>query len=226
MKQNILLIFLPIFLLIFAGFSVSAQITETSDGKVKSVQTKPKTEIDIATVDFKNFTFPDLYTGKSAKSFTLKNGQFRIGKQANERVFTLRKTYNFDITRDGKNEAINHIFAEICNPKCESQSLFYVYTISENQPKVIWKIATGANNLCGLKAVSFKIREIILEVFGNCLIQNDLIKPDNSKTNSGNVTRFSFSFENGLFVADSKEIITSTEKYSIEYRPKITFGEQ
>ena len=226
MKQNVLLIFLPIFLLFFAGFSVSAQITATSDGKVANTnQTKPKAEIDIANVDFKNFTFPDLFAGKIVKNFTLKNGQFRNGKQANDRVFTLRKTYYFDITGDAKNEAITQIFAETCNINCESQSLFYVHTIVNNQPKLIWKIATGTNDLCGLKSVAFKIKEIALETFGNCTTEIDLIKPGKSNDNSVSFTRFNFSLKDGVFAATTKVVAPLLEKFNIEYRPKITFGE-
>jgi hypothetical protein len=228
MKHNILLIFLPI---IFACFSVSAQITATSDGKVTNTnQTKPKAEIDIATIDFKNFTFPDLFTGKTVKTFTLKNGQYRNGKQSSERVFTLRKTYYFDITGDAKNEAITQIFAESCNINCESQSLFYVHTIVNNQPKLIWKIATGTNELCGLKSVSFKIKEIALESFGECAAEMDLIKPsvDSKKpnNNAANFTRFTFLLKDGVFAATTKDISPLQEKFSVEYRPKIRFGEQ
>jgi hypothetical protein len=232
MKLTFITIFLSILSLIFGNFSAQAQVRSSSSGKVTKTdnQTTP-TNTDITKVDFTNFTFPDLFAGKTEKSFTLKNGQFRASKLSNARVFTLRKTYYFDITGDEKDEAITQIIAETCTINCESQSLFYVHTIENNQPKLIWKIATGTAELGGLKSVNFNIKEIVLETFGNVSLDNSLIKSNvdikkTVKVQTIDFTKFVFSLSDKGFASTSKETLPLKEKYTAEYRPQISFGSQ
>ena len=122
------------------SFSTKAQIRVNANGTVinSNSNNKPVVKlppIDIKKVDFKNFAYAELLTGTGDKNFILTNGQYRSKKSLSQRVYTLRKTYYFDITGDEKDEAITLILAEGCGDDCDSHNLFYVIqliTISLN----------------------------------------------------------------------------------------------
>ncbi len=236
MKLTFLLIILSIFSLNCGSFSSKAQTSASSEVKVGNSNTnQPKSNVkanslDISTVDFKNFSFPDLFGGKTQKTFTLKKGQFRNGKLSTDRVYTWRKSYFFDITGDGKDESVTHIIAEGCGKDCDSHSLFYVHTVENNQPKLIWKIALGSEALGGLKSVNFNNKEITLEAFGSCTLKDGLISAaydgkDPKQILPSNYTRFVFNLSDSFFSETDKVVLAFTEKTIADYRPKISFGE-
>lgn len=227
------LLFLAIILSILAAgcnsLSTEAQIRASSNDTVSNKNQSSRTNtLDISTVDFKNFSFPDPASGKTEKSFTLKNGV--SGKKGVTPVFTLRKTYYFDITGDERDEAISHIIADGCQVGCESSQLFFVHTAEENKPKLLWKIAVSGDTTGGLKAVNFKVNEIVLEVFGESALDNWLVKSNidlkkNPKLKTNNYTRFVFSGgENGFMPTDKDIIPLTTYIDFLEYRPQISFG--
>jgi hypothetical protein len=237
MKQIFLLIFIAFFSLNCGNFSTKAQIRATSNGQVgnnnQNNQTTSKTPVktDITKFDFKNFTYPDLFDGNAEKSFTLKNGRFGDAKQSGSHVYTLRKTYYFDLTGDENDEAITHILVEGCGEGCDSHSLFYIHTVEDQQPKLIWKMATGSEALGGLKSAAFKNKEIVLESFGNCIIQDALITANYDQKIPRNIiptayTRFVFSLTENAFTQTSKDILPLLDKDIAGYRAQISFGEQ
>ena len=232
-------IFIPliIFSALAAGcvhVSTDAQIRASNNGKVTVPNSNMKTPnrrkdpIDLRKIDFKNFTFPD-FSGLESKTFTLKNG-ISQGSQTQPN-YKLRKTYFFDLTDDDEDEAVSHIIADGCQMGCESSNLFYVYTADDRQSKLLWKIAIGGNVLGGLKAANFKVNEIVMEVFGDCNIENGIIKPkidmkNNSRMRTSNYTRFVFSGGEAGFSQTGKEVIPLTTNIDFtEYRAQIRFGD-
>jgi hypothetical protein len=235
MKLCFLVILLTFFSYGCGSFSTEAQIRLSANGKVANTNNnqanskiKPKT-VDVSTVDFNNFTYPDFTGGKVDKNFTLKNGKSE--KKAGEPSYYARKTYYFDLTGDEKDEAITQIMAEGCQISCDPRSLFYVHTMENNQPKLLWKIATGVDELGGLKSVNFKVNEIVLESFGDCTLENWWTKPSidvkkNPKLKASNYTRFVFSLVENGFTQTSRDIIPLGYTNFLEYRPQISFGKQ
>lgn len=233
-------IFIP--LIIFSVFAAGcvhvktdAQISASNTGKViktnsnQSTPNRRKDPIDLAKVDFKNFTFPD-FGGISEKTFTLKNGA--SGNNPALPTYKLRKTYYFDLTGDDEDEAVSHIIAEGCQMGCESSNLFYIYTADEKEAKLLWKIAVGGNALGGLKAANFKANEIVMEVFGDCGIEKGIIKPQvdmkkNTRLRTTNYTRFVFTGGDDGFAQTGKDLLPLTTSVDFtEYRAQISFGEQ
>jgi hypothetical protein len=180
-------------------------------------------------VDFANYTFPEFRLGQTEKSFTLKNGA--SSEKEVFPKFTLRKTYYFDLTGDRRDEAVSHIIAEGCQLGCEKSNLFYIYTSENKQPKLLWKIATGGNVLGGLKWANFAIDEITMEVFGDCQVENQVIKPEvdvkkNADLKTTNYTRFVFSKKGNDFVQTSRDLLPLTANVDFtEFRPQISFGD-
>ena len=217
------------------SFSTKAQIRVNANGTVifSNSNNKPVVKlppIDIKKVDFKNFAYPELLTGTADKNFILTNGQYRSKKSLSQRVYTLRKTYYFDITGDEKDEAITLILAEGCGEGCDSHNLFYVYTVENNQLKLIWQIATGAEALGGLKSAAFKNKQIVLELFGNCTIDKSLISARFDPKNPKKIlltdfTRFVFSFKDNVFSYSTKELLPLQVKNITGYNFQISFGE-
>jgi len=233
-------IFIPV--IIFSVFAVGcvhvrsdAQVRAANTGKVvvtnsnKSTPYRKKSSLNLTTVDFKNFTFTD-FGGINEKTYTLKNGVSDSKNAAP--AYKLRKTYYFDLTGDEEDEAVSHIVADGCQMGCDSSNLFYVYTADGKQPKLLWKIAVGGNTLGGLKAANFKSNEIVMEVFGNCAIENGIIKPEidmkqNTRMKTNTYTRFVFTGGEDGFSQTSKDIMPLTSNIDFtEYRVKIGFGEQ
>ena len=220
-----------IFLLFAAGcgkFNTKAQIRASNTGSVKTGNSNKTPVLDISSVDFKNFTFPE-FDGSPEKTFTLKNGASE-NKNTSQK-YTLRKTYYFDLTGDERDEAISHIIADGCRMGCESSSLFYIHTADGNQPKLLWKIATGGDALSGLRVVNFKLKTIILEAFGECWNDNGVIKPNvdlkkNAQLKTTSYTRFEFALGENGFMQRAKTILPLPAKTDIvRYRPQISFGE-
>jgi len=216
-------------------FSARAQIQASSNRTVSPTngnQTNPDAKTDprdITAFDFKNFTYPDFSGGKVEKTFTLKNGS--AGRQTAPLNYVLRKTYYFDLTGDRQNEAISQVLVEGCAMECDSRSLFYIYTAEKNQPKLLWKIATGLAEAGGLKAIAFNRREIVLEAFGDCALDGWLVKPNpgiikNPKLKTITYTRFVFSRAAGGYLLESRDVLPLGDTNITAHRPQIQFGEQ
>jgi len=231
MKLSFLVV---IFLIVTAGcgkIQTEAQIRATGNGAVNSNNGPTKVNtLDISTIDFKNFTFPDFSDGKVEKTFTLKAGETE-SKGAFSR-YSLRKTYYFDLTGDERDEAINHILADDCEFGCVPSNLFYIYTTDNNQPKLILKVATGGAAPGALKSAGFKVKEVVLETFGDCSFANGLIKPTTDLKKKAafkpsNYTRFVFALGENGFLQATRDVLPLTDITNIaEYRPQISFGEQ
>ncbi len=221
--------------LICGGVCVTAAQSTTGSrngGVTNKKPTDPKTSKPISgitKIDFRNFTYPLPSVGNLPKSVTLKNGT--SGKKDGAPNFTLRKTYYFDLTGDNEDEAITQIIADGCQMGCESSSLFYVHTAENDQAKLLWKIAIGGDILGGLKAAHFRVKEFVIETFGNCSLEDWLIKPNidlqkNPKVTTNNYSRFVFSYEKGSFASAEKTVLPLESNYNTaSYRPKISFGE-
>ncbi len=233
MKLCLFVILLTVFSCGGGSFLTTAQIRTSSDGKVVNTnqsnsKTKVKT-IDVSKIDFKNFTYPDFSGGTVEKTFTLKNGKSE--KKVGAPSYYVRKTYYYDLTGDAKVEAVTHIMAESCQVSCDPRSLFYVYTMEKNQPKLLWKIATGMDEFGGLKTINFKVEEIILETFGDCSLENWWTKPvmdvkNNPQMKASNYTRFVFSLGANGFTQSNRDLLPLAATNFLKYRPQISFGKQ
>lgn len=233
-------IFIPV--IIFSVFAAGcvhieteAQIRASNTGRVVVTNTNKPTPrprrntLEMSSVDFKNFTFPD-FGGSDEKTFTLRNGASE--KKYVEAKYTLRKTYYFDLTGDEEDEAVSHIIADGCQMGCEQSHLFYVHTADGRKPKLLWKIAVGGNVLGGIKSAHFAANEIVMEVFGDCAIENGIIRPEvdlkkNPRLRTNSFTRFVFTGGENGFAPTGKVILPLISEIDFtEYKVQINFGEQ
>jgi len=235
MKLLIPVIIFSVFAAGCGEIRTDAQIRASNTGAVntrpQSTPTPTKTAaLQLSKVDFKNFTFPGFAVGTTEKPFTLKNG---FSEDPNVfPKYTLRRTYYFDLTGDRQDEAVSHIMVEGCQMGCSRSNLFYIHTADGNEPRLLWKIATGGDVLGGLKSVNFQIDQVLIEVFGNCTVENEVIKPEvdlqkNAKLKTTNYTRFVFTNSGGGYTQTAREVLPLVANIDfLEYRPQISFGKQ
>jgi hypothetical protein len=104
----------------------------------------------IRDVDFMNFTYPKLPTGKcSMNKVRVKDGKY--GSTANFKPRTTPRggcwevsvgpVQYGDVTGDGQEEAIVVIYAEVGGT--ESANDVFVYSLGRGHPVLLWKFATG-----------------------------------------------------------------------------------
>lgn len=144
--------------------------TRTEQGARGTNESKAKSPI--RQVDFKNFTYPRLPTGKcSMAEVHLVNGKYN----APEGIAGTRPavdcwsvalgpiTYG-DVTSDGEEEAIVELYAEAGGT--EASEDVYIYTLKGGNAQLLWKFATGDRADGGLRHVTAENGKLVVELFG------------------------------------------------------------
>lgn len=150
--------------------TASGPLTKTEQSESKSNESQPKSPI--RQLDFKNFTYPKLSTGKcSMAEVSLVNGKYN----APEGIAGTRPavdcwsvdlgpiTYG-DVTGDGEEEAIVELYAEAGGT--EASEDVYIYTLQGGNPILLWKFATGDRADGGLRRIAAENGQLLVELFG------------------------------------------------------------
>ena len=150
--------------------TASGPLSRPQQSEPKSNKAQPKSPI--RQVDFKNFTYPKLPTGKcSMAEVHLVNGKYN----APEGVAGTRPavdcwsvvlepiTYG-DLTGDGDEEAIVELYAEAGGT--EASEDVYIYTLKGGNAELLWKFATGDRADGGLRRIAAENGELVVDLFG------------------------------------------------------------
>lgn len=123
----------------------------------------------IRAVDFYNFTYPlpsDL-ADRHQKKFKLKQGKLLETRfpdgGVNEMGIFLEELVYGDVTGDSTEEAI--LFMSILTGGSAIPGILYVYTLQNNQPKLLWKTTTGDRADEGFKDAFAKDGRLAVELF-------------------------------------------------------------
>jgi hypothetical protein len=117
-------------------------------------------------VDFRNFTFPGIFE----KHITLRQGKSTIKTKYCETQYELDDVIYRDLTADGQEDAVVSIDDfQACGSSCRSSD-FYVYTIKNNRPSLLWKFSSGCQGAGGLKDFHISGRSLVFELFGKTRI--------------------------------------------------------
>ena len=123
----------------------------------------------IRKVDFQNFTFPWTKEQGAPGHFTLKNGEkAKVGDQESGAV--LGPIEFGDVTNDGQEEALIHIFP-VTGGNC-SCDMVYVYTVNKGVPKLLWNFDTWDRAQGGFKRAYAENGDLIIELFGDDKYEN------------------------------------------------------
>jgi hypothetical protein len=144
--------------------------TNPNQSEPRSNKSQPKSPI--RQVDFKNFTYPKLPTGKCSMSeVRLINGRYDApadiaGKRPTVDCWSVALgpiTYG-DVTGDGEEEAIVELYAEAGGT--EASEDIYLYTLKGGNAALLWKFATGDRAEGGLRRIAAESGELVVELFG------------------------------------------------------------
>jgi hypothetical protein len=204
-KQNVLLV-IYFSAITFAFSACQKSLTENSQMQSQSVVSPtPDENLLIRKIDFKNFTYP---TQLDNGSFTLTNGEEPFG-QMKDIAFKLENIQYADLTNDREDEAIIHISIEYGGSDKSGQ--FYVYTVENNKPKILWHVVSGYGAEGELKRVYAENSKLIVELFGNNkFVQDTGFKFPNQEVIPKNrccpttFTKFTFKWNGDKFMLDEK----------------------
>jgi hypothetical protein len=144
--------------------------TRPNQSEPRANKSQPKSPIH--QIDFKNFTYPKLPTGKCSMSeVRLINGRYDApadvaGKHPAVDCWSVvlgAVTYG-DVTGDGEEEAIVELYAEAGGT--EASEDVYIYTLKGGNAELLWKFATGDRAEGGLRRIAAENGELIVELFG------------------------------------------------------------
>lgn len=205
-KQIFLLITILILVLTFAYSACQNSLNKNNQAQTQfEHSTTPEEKLLIRKIDFKNFTYPDK-TGKNI--FTLTNGEEPFG-QMKDIAFSLKGIEYADLTNDKQDEAIIHILVQY---GAGSSGLFYIYTLENNKPKILWYAESGYGAEGELKRVYAENNKLIVELFGtNKFIENtgEFKFPDRKDVPKDlccptDFTKFRFKWNGEKFVIEGK----------------------
>lgn len=125
-------------------------------------------------IDFKNFTYPTLPTGKCSKLSgvrvrdgkygTIENFSPRVAPRAGCWQVTVSPIIYGDVTGDGREEAIVVLYAEMGGT--DSSNDVFIYTLKHDKPVLLWKFATGDRAEGGLLKTYAREGKLVVELAG------------------------------------------------------------
>jgi hypothetical protein len=130
-------------------------------------------KLGIRNVDFNNFTFPKLPSGKcSSASIRLTNGHYETSEEKAPRKIPSIDCWSVDIgqvsygdvTGDGNEEAFVTLYAELGGNSGYLD--VYIYSLSEGKPVLLWKFMTGDRGNGGLRSIYSESGELAIELYG------------------------------------------------------------
>lgn len=142
------------------------------------------TDSPIATVDFKNYSYPlpRGWESPDSKEITLTNGRIEpvsVSVETNEKMsdeeraeikarrrigMSFVTTKYVDLTNDGQDEAV--VILKIETGGNAIPQVVYVFTWKNDGPELIWPFRTGDRADGGLKDIRGENGEVVVELFG------------------------------------------------------------
>ena len=144
----------------------------TTPGQSEAINKEAQAKSLMREVDFKNFTYPKLPTGKcSMNEVHLTDGKYQAPETVARKIpITDCWSVDFggvsyvDVTNDGEEEAIVQLYAEAGGT--ESSEDVYIYTMRTGSPVLLWKFATGDRADGGLRQMFAENGSLVVELFG------------------------------------------------------------
>lgn len=127
----------------------------------------------IRQVDFRNFSYPKLPTGKcSMEEVHLNDGKYEAPEGVVPRKIPSKDCWSVtlgpidygDVTGDGNAEAIITLYAE--RGGTESSQDVYLYSLRGDEPVLLWKFATGDRADGGRRRIAAENGALVIELFG------------------------------------------------------------
>jgi len=165
----------------------------------------------IRDIDFKNFTYPKLPTGKCSRMSRvhLRDGKYGSIKNFSPRVVPRGGCWQVsvgpviygDVTGDGQEDAMVVLYAEAGGT--ESSNDVFIYTLKRNRPVLLWKFWTGDRAEGGLVKLYAENGQLVVELAGrNKFIGSDYFADDGTSNGAccpTVITRSKYQWLRGAF---------------------------
>ena len=120
----------------------------------------------IRRIDFRNFTFPGIFE----KQITLRHGKSANETRNCETQYELDDVSYGDFNRDGNEDAVVSVWDfTACGSSCVTYD-FYIYTMKDDRPSLLWKFSSGCQGAGGLKDFRVSGQSLVFELFGKTRI--------------------------------------------------------
>lgn len=130
-------------------------------GACCGVAAKPASKI--RRIDFSNFTFHQFW---GHRPIILKNGKLEFESQGCHTEYKLKGVNYVDLTGDRNEEALVHVEDFTACGSSGVSDYYYIYTIQNGRPRLLWWFGTGSEGLAGLKDFKLDGRVLVFELFG------------------------------------------------------------
>jgi len=117
----------------------------------------------ISKVDFLNFAYPNL--GGRGR-IRVKNGELEREVEHCTQHYRIKSVDYLDFTGDGQHEAVVRMVDHIACGSSAASVNFYVYTMRNNRPRLLWTFVTGSESYGGPKDFHIEGKELVLELYG------------------------------------------------------------
>lgn len=165
----------------------------------------------ICDVDFKNFTYPKLPTGKCSRMsrVRVRDGKYGSIKNFSPRVVPRGGCWQVDVglviygdvTGDRREDAVDVLYAEMGGT--ESSNDVFIYTLQDSRPVLLWKFWTGGRAEVGLVKLYAENGKLIVELAGkNKFIGSDYFVDDGTSNGAccpTVITRSKYQWIRGAF---------------------------
>lgn len=165
----------------------------------------------IRDIDFRNFTYPKLSSGKCSRlsRIRLRDGKYGSIKNFSPRVVPRAGCWQVsvapviygDVTGDGHEEAIVILYAEMGGT--ESSEDIFIYSLRHERPVLLWKFWTGDRADGGLVNLYAQDGKLVVELAGkNKFIGSDYFADDGTSNGAccpTVITRSKYQWVRGAF---------------------------
>jgi hypothetical protein len=96
----------------------------------------------------------------------LKNGKLEFESQGCHTEYKLKGVSYVDLTGDRNEEALVHVEDFTACGSSGVSDYYYIYTIQNGRPRLLWRFGSGSEGLAGLKDFKLDGRVLVFELFG------------------------------------------------------------
>lgn len=207
--------------LIVQNSSTVNKLIETKSKENHKQSYSSQIDSEIRKIDFKNFSYPS--------EIVVKNGKLDLSENSPSKIpslleYTVEHIQYADFTNDPKEDALIDLTTLAGGGSTIYLHGFYLYTLRNRKAHLLWRITTRSEADCGLKEIWTENVKLILEVFGKCHIEENLMRSEDYETdiNTKNFTSFTFGWNGQKFVQEKLQVFPFTENNIYDYKRKMS----
>ena len=191
--------------------------------QIKELLLNESSNSAIGKVDFSNFKYPSIWKWLK-HPVKLKNGELEFQEDRCGTNISLEKIKYLDFTNDGEDDALVILHNHTACGSSSNQVAFFVFTIRNKRPQIIWKFTSGSEAHGGTRDFWLDDKELIVELYGKCKIVGFEPKVDYSEiefnrysdTALKSTTKYRFGWNGNKFGQKSVEVLPYPYKSTLD----------